>query len=640
MFIKLNRTAIAFILSVVMLLSCGVIADAAYFSDVSYNNVTNRDAVNYVTDNGYMAGTSTTQFSPNTNVNRAMVVTVLYSMAGKPTVTNSIPFTDVSSNDWYYNPVRWAYANGIVSGTSSTTFSPTTLITRQQFAVMLYAYCAYRPSSITNGNGIINGTSITSAADYSSIATYARAAMRWCVDRYIITRTSSTGYLYPLNNISRLNLAIFVYRYCKNAEGIVFGKDNFSFKNTSSNFTNSSITKYYISNSDFNYISTLINNNASSPQSYIDAITLNRNKTWGGSCYGMSMAVASDKWGKIGFNENLPTAVSSMYNIGTPISNLPVLSRINLYQSAFALLSKNTSSYSESNISNGLQALVNEIKTKGVVLTWYYFGNPVEGHAIVCYKCSTDNNGNHKIWAYNPNNTSKKIYTISSNYSSCDFVTEFGHNSIKGLGYDSALSMMNTYDMDGVSNSLPMNNSQSNNTVMILPVSYSFSIENKEGEKLSYDAETLAIEGNMKQESVQFVDRYLLLEVDDSEEYHIVPKEGIIDFYYILWKDCFGAVEGNKIQEAAVSKDGAIKVTGNMSAWLGSFDDMRENSKLISVEGMTTGEEVSMQFNMDTIDIKGAEEVVAITYEKDEAIEHTFKNDKKAISISQKDALY
>ena len=175
---------------------------------------------------------------------------------------------------------------------------------------------------------------------------------------------------------------------------------------------------------------------------------------------------------------------------------------------------------------------------------------------------------------------------------------------------------------------------------MILPVSYSFSIENKEGEKLSYDAETLAIEGNMKQESVQFVDRYLLLEVDDSEEYHIVPKEGIIDFYYILWKDCFGAVEGNKIQEAAVSKDGAIKVTGNMSAWLGSFDDMRENSKLISVEGMTTGEEVSMQFNMDTIDIKGAEEVVAITYEKDEAIEHTFKNDKKAISISQKDALY
>ena len=354
----------------------------------------------------------------------------------------------------------------------------------------------------------------------------------------------------------------------------------------------------------------------------------------------MSMAVASDKWGKIGFNENLPTAVSSMYNIGTPISNLPVLSRINLYQSAFALLSKNTSSYSESNISNGLQALVNEIKTKGVVLTWYYFGNPVEGHAIVCYKCSTDNNGNHKIWAYNPNNTSKKIYTISSNYSSCDFATEFGHNSIKGLGYDSALSMMNTYDMDGVSNSLPMNNSQSNNTVMILPVSYSFSIENKEGEKLSYDAETLAIEGNMKQESVQFVDRYLLLEVDDSEEYHIVPKEGIIDFYYILWKDCFGAVEGNKIQEAAVSKDGAIKVTGNMSAWLGSFDDMRENSKLISVEGMTTGEEVSMQFNMDTIDIKGAEEVVAITYEKDEAIEHTFKNDKKAISISQKDALY
>ena len=638
MIIKLNKTAVAFILSIVMLLSCGVIADAAYFSDVSYNNVTNRDAVNYVTDNGYMAGTSTTQFSPNTNVNRAMVVTVLYSMAGKPTVTNSIPFTDVSSNAWYYNPVRWAYANGIVSGTSSTTFSPTALITRQQFAVMLYAYCAYRPSSITNGNGIINGTSITSAADYSSIATYARAAMRWCVDRYIITRTSSTGYLYPLNSISRLNLAIFVYRYCKNAEGIVFGKDNFSFTNTSSNFTNSSITKYYISNSDFNYMSNLINNNASSPQSYIDAITLNRNKTWGGSCYGMSMAVASDKWGKIGFNENLPTAVSCMNNVGTPISNLPVLSRINLYQSAFALLSKNTSSYSESNISNGLQALVNEIKTKGVVLTWYYFGNPVSGHAIVCYKCSTDNNGNHKIWAYNPNNTSKKIYTIASNYSSCDFATEFGYNSIKGLGYDSALSMMNTYDMDGVSNSLPMNNSR-NNTVLILPVSYSFSIENKEGEKLSYDAETLAIEGNMKQESVQFVDKYLLLKVDDSEEYHIVPQKGIIDFCYVLWRDRFGAIEGTKIQEAKISKDGAIKVAGNKASWQGSYDNMQKSGKLISIEGITEGEEATMHFAEETIDVTGAEEVVAKNNEKNEAIEHTFKNDKGKMTIPQRDIL-
>ena len=289
---------------------------------------------------------------------------------------------------------------------------------------------------------------------------------------------------------------------------------------------------------------------------------------------------------KLDLNENLPTAVSCMNNVGTPISNLPVLSRINLYQSAFALLSKNTSSYSESNISNGLQALVNEIKTKGVVLTWYYFGNPVSGHAIVCYKCSTDNNGNHKIWAYNPNNTSKKIYTIASNYSSCDFATEFGYNSIKGLGYDSALSMMNTYDMDGVSNSLPMNNSR-NNTVLILPVSYSFSIENKEGEKLSYDAETLAIEGNMKQESVQFVDKYLLLKVDDSEEYHIVPQKGIIDFCYVLWRDRFGAIEGTKIQEAKISK----------------------------------------------------EEVVAKNYEKNEAIEHTFKNDKGKMTIPQRDIL-
>ena len=75
------------------------------------------------------------------------------------------------------------------------------------------------------------------------------------------------------------------------------------------------------------------------------------------------------------------------------------------------------------------------------------------------------------------------------------------------------------------------------------------------------------------------------------------------------------------------------------STWNNLSDGLKDRV-CSEIQGRKTGEEVSMQFNMDTIDIKGAEEVVAITYEKDEAIEHTFKNDKKAISISQKDALY
>ena len=143
----------------------------------------------------------------------------------------------------------------------------------------------------------------------------------------------------------------------------------------------------------------------------------------------------------------------------------------------------------------------------------------------------------------------------------------------------------------------------------------------------------------MKQESVQFVDKYLLLKVDDSEEYHIVPQKGIIDFCYVLWRDRFGAIEGTKIQEAKISKDGAIKVAGNKASWQGSYDNMQKSGKLISIEGITEGEEATMHFAEETIDVTGAEEVVAKNNEKNEAIEHTFKNDKGKMTIPQRDIL-
>ena len=87
-------------------------------------------------------GTSTTTFSPDMAMNRAMLVTVLWRLEGSPSVNCKLPFSDVPTNTWYSEAVEWAYLNGIVKGTSATTFSPNSNITREQIATILYRYAS------------------------------------------------------------------------------------------------------------------------------------------------------------------------------------------------------------------------------------------------------------------------------------------------------------------------------------------------------------------------------------------------------------------------------------------------------------------------------------------------------------------
>ena len=107
------------------------------FKDVA-RNAYYYDAVLWAWNNGVTLGTSATTFSPDMNVTRAQVVTLLYRYKGSPAVTGSIPFTDVPAGEWYYDAVRWATANEITQGTSATTFSPMDNCTRAQIVTFLY----------------------------------------------------------------------------------------------------------------------------------------------------------------------------------------------------------------------------------------------------------------------------------------------------------------------------------------------------------------------------------------------------------------------------------------------------------------------------------------------------------------------
>ena len=88
-----------------------------------------------------MRGTSTTTFEPNTRMNRAMMVQILYNKKGQPAVHSSTPaFKDVPKSQWYYNAVQWAYETGVTAGSGGGKFQPNEKVTREQFAQFLYNY--------------------------------------------------------------------------------------------------------------------------------------------------------------------------------------------------------------------------------------------------------------------------------------------------------------------------------------------------------------------------------------------------------------------------------------------------------------------------------------------------------------------
>ena len=159
------------------------------------------DAVKYVSENKLMNGTSTTAFSPNENMSRAMLATVLYRMSGETAEADS-SFGDVSSSAYYAAAVNWASSRGIVNGTGADAFSPNASITREQLAAMLYRY-AGEPSVSAD---------LSAYTDAVSISPYAEKAVEWCVAKGILSGKSATR-LAPQDTATRAECAAMLQRF-------------------------------------------------------------------------------------------------------------------------------------------------------------------------------------------------------------------------------------------------------------------------------------------------------------------------------------------------------------------------------------------------------------------------------------------
>ncbi len=165
------------------------------------------EAVIYAYENGLINGMSDNEYGPAVPLNRAMLVTILYRAEGSPAVSGVTNFIDIEPGSYYENAVMWAEENSIVNGMTETEFGPTLLITREQFATILYRYADYKGylDETAASVGII-------APDADSISDWALEAMSYCVEKKIINGYED-GTIKPKGNTTRAEAAAMLQRF-------------------------------------------------------------------------------------------------------------------------------------------------------------------------------------------------------------------------------------------------------------------------------------------------------------------------------------------------------------------------------------------------------------------------------------------
>lgn len=163
------------------------------------------EAVRYAHETGMMKGTGDGLFSPNATTTRSTVVTLLHRVEKTPEAKGE-PFSDVVKGSWYAGAVAWASANGIVNGMGDGTFHPDDVITREQFAAILYRYAKFK------GVDVSQKASLTQFTDADKISPFAKEAMAWAVEVGLISGLGN-GLLDPLGGATRAQAAAILMRY-------------------------------------------------------------------------------------------------------------------------------------------------------------------------------------------------------------------------------------------------------------------------------------------------------------------------------------------------------------------------------------------------------------------------------------------
>ena len=165
------------------------------------------DSVDYVLQHGLMKGRAEGIFAPNAKLTRAELVTVLYRMAGEPSVEGKThPFTDVAEGAWYADAITWAFNAEVVNGTSETTFAPNANVAREQIAAMLFRFA---------GAEAVEKNALESFTDAAKVSPYALEAMNWAVANGLINGVAAGSQvrLEPRSGATRAQAATILVRF-------------------------------------------------------------------------------------------------------------------------------------------------------------------------------------------------------------------------------------------------------------------------------------------------------------------------------------------------------------------------------------------------------------------------------------------
>ena len=165
------------------------------------------DAVVYAYETGLMDGVGDNLFAPNSQTTRAQLVTILYRLAGEPEPGGDSGFSDVAAGTWYTDAVAWAAENGIVNGTTDTTFAPGEDITREQLVTVLYRYAE------SKGYDVNVSADLSGYPDAGQVQDYAQPAMAWAVAEGIVEGVD--GNLNPTGDATRAQIATILMRFCE-----------------------------------------------------------------------------------------------------------------------------------------------------------------------------------------------------------------------------------------------------------------------------------------------------------------------------------------------------------------------------------------------------------------------------------------
>ena len=167
------------------------------------------DAINFVVKQNLFTGTTAATFEPETAMNRAMLVTVLWRLDGKPAANTQAGFTDLASGAYYTEAVAWASEGAIVKGYTDTQFAPNDKVTREQMAAILCRYAEYK------GYDVSGTADLSSFADSAKISPYAVDNLKWAKAVGLMNgRTATT--LAPQGDSTRAEVATMIQRFVGN----------------------------------------------------------------------------------------------------------------------------------------------------------------------------------------------------------------------------------------------------------------------------------------------------------------------------------------------------------------------------------------------------------------------------------------